>query len=348
MKRLQITFFTLLFSTVFMTNFYGSDRDSDDGSSEAAAVPRHKIPDRPPADRKRPVCCGLLRRDNPKFKKDMARLHDILEALKVTNPETLQVLHVMCGENDIEVDDHILLQLNNLGFLNLVGHVKEGWREHILAKTNNWPLGVQEGALDPEGPPPQRVDVSLLGCLTCKSPHSEVFMNSLGDLNFMLQQLKVTSPDSLRELFLKSVSPLYVLSPHVQEQLERLGFLVHYPDRRGYQIRPIWLEHVLAMFVPRNEAQLEYLKYSVAMEDLSRRYPESADTILHRPSGIGAELRRLLMVDYSLIPTGLLTPTALTHMQEALRRAGPERFFTCLDVSDIAEVFLDFYGILVG
>lgn len=349
MKITNFILFVLFSCSVSSSGIFSMEREEDDVGSL-----RLKIPERPPVPRKKITCCGLIRLNNSDFKKDAALVEALVRALKITNPETLQVVLAMChGRIVMATPEKMLLvkqQLTGLGLLDLEGNLKEDWVPLIREKCANINLEGPQLALNPAGLPPQ-YDTSCARFLTCQGNINDLFMKGLDSLCEVLTALSITSPASLRQLILKSRNPLYELSPEIHEQLERLGFLEFDAESRLIQVRRVWLMPVMSMVVPPDEALAQEKIFETCVEDLVWRYPEYAQIILHVPASIDRRLAQLVYTQYGLFdvdPSGSITVThdRVKKIQEAIAKVSVDPFVTSVRLSDIYNVLFDYYHIV--
>jgi hypothetical protein len=171
-------------------------------------------------------------------------------------------------------------QLRNLGLLDADNYVKEAWRGYIMSACKSINL---------------RHRIILDSCGSHEEP-LVVDKKREKSLHDILSALKITSPDSLRQLLLKCLAGYYVLDDHVARQLRALGFL----EGEGELIRvqTMWQRLVIKILLYSGEHLNRDLIFIVSIEDIKKRYPRIAHVIEHLDNPIlrlGQELTNLLL-----------------------------------------------------
>ena len=161
------------------------------------------------------------------------------------------------------------------------------------------------------------------GCLCCMERINHQFMDDLALTHDLLTSLKMTSPKSLRELFLKSQNPLYTLSNDVAPQLRGLGFLNH-----AGQVKESWVFPIVCMLI-HAPAELPIIHNRAQVEDLARKFPAIIDQLENTNlNDIPPRSYEILATEYSL------TADETTITAEEL-----DRIFTINREMDHSELF---------
>lgn len=171
------------------------------------------------------------------------------------------------------------------------------------------------------------------------------FVSDVKLLHKLLTSLKITSPNSLRELFLKYSSPTYNLSPHIKQQLHELGFLKFDGTIRHSWHILIMLELVPLYHIP---GEFESLHEKVIIEDIARKYPHLLAFLHPIPTTLPEEFLSKLVEEYGLLPhRENITPETLTRLTKVAQGLSPiPDFGTLLSIKSLQELFVTL-GIIV-
>jgi hypothetical protein len=252
-----------------------------------------KIPGPAPAHKR---SWGLVTRG---YKDDMELLHNILDALKITDREALRLLSKKCKNDNFAISVEVRELFSGLGFFDDAGNVHEAWKRAILEyyraiKKDIAVAMVPRALADP-------VDPRSCGFLaSMKWPYNPEFLEQLSSVHEILKALKITRPHALRELFLKCRSDLYQLSggDHeggVRVLLSRLGFL---DDRE--LVKDGWHNVILSMFCENEQRDLADLVLRASVEDLAMRYAGGHDEV----------------IDLGLIGRNAVTPAMMRQLHD--------------------------------
>lgn len=183
------------------------------------------------------------------------------------------------------------------------------------------------------------------GCLCCMERINQQFMADVALTRDLIESLKMTSPVSLRELFLKSQIETYPLSEAVERQLHALGFL-----DEDNQVKITWRQVVLysLLKIPRGRGAEftrahQALIKAAAVEDLARKHPEIIPQLGGNLNEIPRPTYTTLAVHYNLIDneTEITAAEAADILAENARLDHSDFFSTVLTPKSLDDLFFD-------
>jgi hypothetical protein len=225
MKKIYIIF------SMFFFSVFGSVVGSD-----FAGYASIKMPDRASLFSTSLCCFSGLR------KEDTVLLVNILDALKVVEPEVLADLEGKCSDDAHSMLWKSSLLLEELGFLEDKVVVKPAWRESILEAIQTVPAVVS-----------LKDEVAVTRSL-------------IDSVHRIIKALKIVDPDVLRELLCKCMSINYVMTPERAAKLKAFGFLNDDGHVREFLLKPIF--HMVA----NDGAECVKLVRRASAEDLIMRF----------------------------------------------------------------------------
>lgn len=179
----------------------------------------------------------------------------------------------------------------------------------------------------------------------CSPSLNPQFVSDVKLLHQLLTSLKMTSPNSLRELFLKYSYPDYHLSPHIKQQLHELGFL-----KFDGNIRHSWHILIMLVLVPLYHipGEFESLQEKVIIEDIARKYPRLPAFLHPIPTTLPEEFLSKLVEDYGVFPNReSVTAEIVARLTNAAQSLSPlPDFGTMLSIKSLKELFITL-GIIV-
>ena len=184
------------------------------------------------------------------------------------------------------------------------------------------------------------------GCLCCMERINRQFMDDVALTRDLIESLKMTSPISLRELFLKSQIEEFPLSAPVEVQLRALGFL-----DEDNQIKPTWRFTILSCLLKKSkraaadalERKYRRLVKKAAVEDLARKFPAIITQLQGNLNDIPRPTYTVLAVHYHLIENEAeITPAEVTQILTINARLDHSNLFsTFLMPKTLDDVFFD-------
>lgn len=173
--------------------------------------------------------------------------------------------------------------------------------------------------------------------LCCKERINQQFLSDIALVHDMITSLKMTSPNSLRELVLKSVNDNYPLSDVVEHQLRGLGFL----DRDNL-IKLTWRFPIICTLL-KKPLKLQKFCDKTAIEDLARKFPPIITQLHGNLNNIPRPTYTTLAVNYNLIADeAAVTPEEIAHILSINAKIDhSDPFSTFLSPKPLDDVFLD-------
>lgn len=173
--------------------------------------------------------------------------------------------------------------------------------------------------------------------LCCGERINQQFLADIALVHDLITSLKMTSPNSLRELVLKSVNDNYPLTDVVEHQLRGLGLL----DEEN-QIKLTWRFPIICTLL-KNPTKLTKFCHKTAVEDLARKFPPIIAQLQGNLNDIPRPTYTTLAVNYNLIANEAeITPEEIAHILRINSKLDhSELFSTFLTPKPLDDVFFN-------
>lgn len=174
-------------------------------------------------------------------------------------------------------------------------------------------------------------------CCCCMERINSQFMDDVTLTHDLLTSFSMTSPNTLRELFLKCTNNDYTLSEDIARQLNGLGFL-----DEDHLVKITWRYPILCSLLPRAE-DLDATSFRAAVEDLARKFPHIITQLRGNLNDIPRASYTTLFLNYRLIATETeITPEEVAKILRISSIINhTDLFISILTLKSLDDVFYD-------